>query len=72
MFFEVFHQLEQSLISFDERYFASDYYAKFGLGPHLIQQCEEVSGEAIDEFRAEYQGKGPENVGVPIFEKEES
>jgi beta-lactamase class A len=41
--FETFHQREQGLIDFGERYVASDYYAEFGLGPHLIAQCEEVT-----------------------------
>ncbi len=33
-----------------------------------LQFCEEISGEAIDIFRAQFQGKGPEQVGVPVFE----
>jgi beta-lactamase class A len=41
--YEVFSQREQGLISLDESYVASDYYAGFGLGPHLIAQCEEVT-----------------------------
>jgi beta-lactamase class A len=41
--FEAFHQREQGLIDFGERYIASDYYAEFGLGPHLIEQCDEVT-----------------------------
>lgn len=43
--FEAFHQREAGLIDFNERYIASDYYAKFGLGPHLIAQCDEVTVE---------------------------
>jgi beta-lactamase class A len=43
--FEVFHQREAGLIDFGERYIASDYYAQFGLGPHLIAQCDEVTVE---------------------------
>ncbi|HVL65141.1 MAG TPA: DUF3105 domain-containing protein [Actinomycetota bacterium] len=31
------------------------------------QACERVSEEVLDEFRAQFQGKGPENVGVPTF-----
>jgi beta-lactamase class A len=41
--FETFHQREAGLIDFNERYIASDYYAGFGLGPHLIEQCDEVT-----------------------------
>lgn len=33
-----------------------------------IQQCEQVSQEVIDEFRREFQGRGPENVGIPRFD----
>lgn len=36
------------------------------------QQCRQVSTEVVDAFRAEFQGKGPEPVGVPTFEPEES
>jgi beta-lactamase class A len=45
--FEIFHQREAGLIDLDERYIASDYYAGFGLGPHLIAQCEEVTVERM-------------------------
>lgn len=41
--FEAFHQREQGLLDFSERYIASDYYASFGLGPNLIDQCQEVT-----------------------------
>lgn len=34
------------------------------------QTCEKVSQEVVDDFRAEFQGKGPEQVGVPTFEKD--
>ena len=34
------------------------------------QSCEEMSSEAIDDFRARYQGRGPELV-VPPFTKED-
>ncbi len=33
-----------------------------------LQRCTGVSTEDIDAFRAEFQGRGPENVGVPVFE----
>lgn len=32
------------------------------------QQCRQVSQEVVDAFRTEYQGKGPEPVGIPTFE----
>jgi hypothetical protein len=32
------------------------------------QTCEDFSNDVLNEFRAEYQGKGPENVGIPEFE----
>ena len=32
-----------------------------------LQRCEGFSDADIDAFRAEFQGKGPENVGVPPF-----
>ena len=32
------------------------------------QTCEDFSNDVLNEFRAEYQGKGPESVGVPEFE----
>ncbi|HVF54382.1 MAG TPA: DUF3105 domain-containing protein [Actinomycetota bacterium] len=35
-----------------------------------LQRCENVSQVVIDDFRAEYQGRGPENVGVPVFRAE--
>jgi beta-lactamase class A len=43
--YEVMRQAEADVISLDERYTVSDYYAGFGLGPHLIAQCEEVTLE---------------------------
>lgn len=33
-----------------------------------MRQCERVSQSVVDEFREEFQGRGPENVGVPRFE----
>lgn len=33
-----------------------------------LQRCEGFSGEDIDAFRAEFEGRGPENVGVPTFD----
>lgn len=34
-----------------------------------MQSCEEFSAEAIDNFRAEFQGKGPEQIpNIPPFE----
>lgn len=41
--YEIFHQREEGLLSFDERYVATDYYAGFGLGPRLVAQCATVS-----------------------------
>ena len=32
------------------------------------QTCAEFSNDVLDEFRVEFQGKGPENVGVPTYE----
>jgi Protein of unknown function (DUF3105) len=32
-----------------------------------LQRCDGISVEDIDEFRSEFQGRGPENVGVPAF-----
>lgn len=32
-----------------------------------LRYCSQVSTEVLDDFRAEFQGKGPENVGVPTF-----
>ena len=32
------------------------------------QTCADFSNDVLDEFRAAYQGKGPENVGIPPFE----
>ncbi len=32
------------------------------------QHCELVSQEVVNSFRREYQGKGPEQVGVPTFD----
>jgi hypothetical protein len=36
------------------------------------QVCEGVSQEVVDGFRARFQGRGPENVGVPRFSAAES
>jgi hypothetical protein len=33
-----------------------------------LQRCSAFSGEDIDAFRDEFQGRGPENVGVPQFD----
>ncbi len=33
-----------------------------------LQFCEGISEEAIALFRAEFQGRGPEQVGVPVFD----
>jgi Protein of unknown function (DUF3105) len=33
-----------------------------------IQSCEQVSQEVIDDFRARFQGRGPEQAGIPPFE----
>jgi hypothetical protein len=33
-----------------------------------LQPCVQVSQEVVDHFRTLYQGKGPEQVGVPTFE----
>lgn len=33
-----------------------------------LQSCEEVSQTVVDKFRTLYQGKGPEQVGVPTFQ----
>lgn len=33
-----------------------------------LQRCSGFSGTDIEEFRAAWQGRGPENVGVPPFE----
>ncbi len=35
------------------------------------QHCRQVSEEVVDAFRAEFQGKGPEPVGIPTFELED-
>jgi hypothetical protein len=32
------------------------------------QNCEDVSGQVIAEFRQRFQGRGPEQVGIPTFE----
>ncbi|HEY7874463.1 MAG TPA: DUF3105 domain-containing protein [Actinomycetota bacterium] len=32
------------------------------------QECVQVSQEVVDEFRTQFQGKGPEAVGIPTFE----
>ena len=36
------------------------------------QACRQVSQEVVDAFREEFQGKGPEPVGVPTFEAEDA
>jgi beta-lactamase class A len=41
--YEIMRQAEAGAISLAESYNVSDYYAKFGLGPHLIVQCEDVT-----------------------------
>lgn len=33
-----------------------------------IQSCEQVSQEVIDDFRARFQGRGPEAAGIPPFQ----
>jgi hypothetical protein len=33
-----------------------------------LQECVQVSQEVVDDFRTEFQGRGPESVGVPTFE----
>jgi hypothetical protein len=35
------------------------------------QDCDEVSGEVLCQFRDRFQGKGPEQVGTPTFDCEE-
>jgi uncharacterized protein DUF3105 len=34
-----------------------------------LQSCANVSKEVVDDFRVEFQGKGPEMVGIPQFTK---
>ena len=34
-----------------------------------MQQCDRLSESVIDAFRQRYQGKGPEQVGVPAFKE---
>ncbi len=41
--FEIFHQVDEGLVSLDEQYVPTDYYAGFGLGPRLVAQCEPVT-----------------------------
>jgi hypothetical protein len=42
--------------------------ANFVLGAWgATQACEQVSGAVIAEFRQEYQGRGPEQVGIPTY-----
>jgi hypothetical protein len=36
------------------------------------QHCRQVSEDVVNAFRAEFQGKGPEPVGVPTFEPEDA
>ena len=43
--YEIIRQAEAGAVTLDEQYNVSDYYAKFGLGPHLIVQCEAVTLE---------------------------
>jgi hypothetical protein len=33
-----------------------------------LQECVQASQEVVDEFRVDFQGRGPEQVGVPTFE----
>jgi hypothetical protein len=33
-----------------------------------MQSCDEVSEEVLDNFRSQYQGRGPEQVGIPTFD----
>ncbi len=33
-----------------------------------FQACADFSNDVLSQFRAQYQGKGPENVGIPPFE----
>ena len=33
-----------------------------------LQECVQVAQEVVDEFRADFQGRGPEQVGIPTFE----
>lgn len=35
-----------------------------------LQMCEEVAQAVVDDFRERFQGRGPEQVGVPTFDKE--
>jgi hypothetical protein len=34
-----------------------------------LQSCDEVSEGILDRFRSRYQGRGPEQVGIPVFEE---
>ena len=34
------------------------------------QACADFSNEVLCEFRTEFQGRGPENVGIPTFDEE--
>ena len=43
--YETVRQAEAGAIDLAETYNVSDYYAEFGLGPHLIVQCEHVTLE---------------------------
>lgn len=38
----------------------------------VSQDCEDVSGEILGEFRQRFQGKGPESVGIPTYEDEDA
>jgi beta-lactamase class A len=40
---EILHQHAAGLLSMEETFAASDHYAGFDLGPHLVSQCDEVS-----------------------------
>ena len=37
-----------------------------------LQRCNGFSGADIDAFRAEFEGRGPENVGVPTFDTDDT
>ncbi len=43
--YEIVRQADAGAIDLGETYNVSDYYAAFGLGPHLIVQCEAVTLE---------------------------
>jgi hypothetical protein len=33
-----------------------------------LQSCSDFSNDILSQFRAEFQGRGPENVGIPTFD----